>query len=117
MIRGVAGRSTLSCNTTSKAWIIRVECHHSGGLICSATAADEAPRFAWILQTGLNLPAGKASLNSLLDQKRNKSDGAWTGTVYSSIRNRYRTWERNGLDGSEPQRPPKASVDTYRVVV
>lgn len=56
-------------------------------------------------------------MNSLLDQKRNKSDGAWTGTVYSSIRNRYRTWERNGLDGSEPQRPPKASVDTYRVVV
>jgi hypothetical protein len=45
--------------------MILVECHQSGGLMESATAADDAPRFAWILQTGLNRPAGKASLNSL----------------------------------------------------
>jgi hypothetical protein len=34
-------------------------------LICSATAADDAPRLAWILHTGRNRPAGNASLNSL----------------------------------------------------
>jgi hypothetical protein len=45
--------------------MIRVECHHSGGLIVSAIAAEEVPLFACILQTGLNRPAGKASLNSL----------------------------------------------------
>jgi hypothetical protein len=44
---------------------MRVECHHSGGLICSATAAEDAPRLAWILHTGRNRPAGNASLNSL----------------------------------------------------
>jgi hypothetical protein len=44
---------------------MRVDCHQSGGLIWSATAAEDAPRFACILHTGLNLPAGNASLNSL----------------------------------------------------
>ena len=45
--------------------MIRVECHHSGGLIWSATVEEEAPRFACTLHTGLKRPAGKASLNSL----------------------------------------------------
>ena len=56
---------TLSVRTLSKAWMMRVECHHSGGFTMSATAVDAAPLFAWILQTGRNRPAGKASLNSL----------------------------------------------------
>lgn len=46
--------------------MMRVECHHSGGLIMSATAVEAAPLLAWILHTGLNRPAGNASLNSLI---------------------------------------------------
>jgi len=37
---------TLSCSTLSNAWIMRVECHQSGGLMESATAAEEAPLLA-----------------------------------------------------------------------
>ena len=59
------GGFILSVSTASNAWMMRVECHHSGGLIMSATAVDAAPRFAWILHTGRNRPAGNASLNSL----------------------------------------------------
>ena len=36
----------LSARTASKAWMMRVECHHSGGLTMSATAVEAAPRFA-----------------------------------------------------------------------
>ena len=66
MRRRSDGFFSLSCSTASNAWITRVECHHSGALIVSATAADEAPRFAWILRTGRKRPAGNASLNSLV---------------------------------------------------
>jgi hypothetical protein len=41
-----ARQLTLSCKTLSNAWITRVECHHSGSLIVSATAAVSPLCFA-----------------------------------------------------------------------
>jgi hypothetical protein len=76
--------------------MIRVECHHSGGLIWSATAADDAPRLACILQIGRKRPAGKASLNSL--------DFCHTQNLVKA--RRERTWEYSDLDDSDPRRPP-----------
>jgi hypothetical protein len=69
--------------------MMRVECHHSGALMVSAIAEEDAPRFAWILHTGRNRPAGKASLNSLdkarlvkdilTDQKDTDLGTEWSG--------------------------------------
>jgi hypothetical protein len=88
--------------------MIRVECHHSGGLIESATAADEAPRFAWILQTGLNRPAGNASLNSL----SRKGKCLKINQAYNAI-----TWGQNDRGDSELQKQQAISDDISPGVV